>query len=142
VSTIEQDTQQQERYGRRVTPNRRRLLIALAGVVLAVSLGFIGWVTVVQRPDVNWQDLSFDVRSDAQVTVTFDVMFSSRATKAAPDGRPTGICTVQALNELQTEVGRQDVPIKAGPKGRARVTVTLTTSETAVTGLVKACKAT
>jgi hypothetical protein len=142
VSTIQQATQQQERYGRRVTPGRRRLLIALAALVLATSLGFIGWVTVIKRPDLNWQDLSFDVRSDAQVTVTFDVMFSSRATKAAPDGRPRGICTVQALNELQTEVGHQDVPIQAGPKGRARVTVTLATSEKAVTGLVKACKAT
>ena len=129
----------QERYGRRATPRRRLILIAVAALVLALALGLIGWVTVIKRPDVNWQDLSFDVRSDSQVQVTFDVTFSSRAGSRAADGRPTAICTVHALNQVQTEVGLQDVRVRAGPKGRARVTVTLPTSERAVTGLVKAC---
>jgi Domain of unknown function (DUF4307) len=134
VSTLEQ-----ERYGRRVPPHRRPILLAVAALVLVLALGFIGWITVIKRPDVNWQDLSFDVRSDSQVLVTFDVTFSSRATSEAADHRPTAICTVHALNQVQTEVGLQDVRIKAGPQGRARATVTLPTSERAVTGLVKAC---
>jgi len=130
----------QERYGRRMAPVRRRWLAVIGVLVTALlTLGFITWVTVLRRPDVSWQDLSFDVRSNAQVTVTFDVTFSSRARSAAPQRRPTAICTVQALNQLQTEVGLQDVRVRAGPGGRARAIVTLPTSELAVTGLVKAC---
>jgi hypothetical protein len=129
----------QERYGRRTTPRRRLALLAVAGLVVILALAFIGWITVLQRPGVNWQDISFDVRSDAQVQVTFDVDFSSRARSAATDGRPTAICTVHALNQVQTEVGLQDFRVQAGPKGRARATVVLPTSERAVTGLVKAC---
>lgn len=129
----------QERYGRAARPRRRLVLLVAAALVGLLALGFIGWVTVIKRPDVNWQDLSFDVRSPSQVQVTFDLAFSSRASSGAADGRPTAICTVYALNPTQTEVGRQDVRVKAGPKGRARATVTLTTSELAVTGLVKAC---
>jgi hypothetical protein len=129
----------QDRYGRQITPGRRLALIVAGAVVVVLTVGFIGWVTVIKRPDVNWQNLSFNVRSDAEVQVTFDVSFSSRARSNAPDGRPTAICTVQALNQLQTEVGLQDVRVQAGPGGRARATVNLPTSELAVTGVVKAC---
>ena len=129
----------QERYGRASTPGRRFLLLAVAGLVLVLALGFIGWVTILKRPDVTYQDISFNVRSDADVQVTFDVGFSSRARSKAPDHRPTAICTVHALNQVQTEVGLQDVRVTAGPQGRAQATVDLDTSERAVTGLVKAC---
>jgi hypothetical protein len=129
----------QERYGRAAPPRRRLILLAVAALVTVLCLAFIGWITVLQRPDVNWQDLSFDVRSDSQVQVTFDLSFSSRATSRAADGRPTAICTVHALNQVQTEVGLQDVRVRSGPHGRVRATVTLPTSERAVTGLVKAC---
>jgi hypothetical protein len=132
-------TLQQERYGRPSTPRRRLILLAVGALVLALTLGFVAWVTVIKRPDVNWQDLSYDVRSDSQVVVTFDLTFSSRAVSRAPGRRPTAICTVHALNQVQTEVGLQDFRVEAGPKGRARATVTLPTSERAVTGLVKAC---
>ena len=129
----------QERYGRASSPRQRGVLIAVALVILALALGFIGWVTVIKRPDVNYQDLGFNVRSDAEVQVTFDVSFSSRARSDAPAGRPTAICTVHALNQVQTEVGRQDVRVRGGAGGRARVTVVLPTSERAVTGVVTAC---
>jgi Domain of unknown function (DUF4307) len=129
----------QERYGRAARPARRLLLLAIVAAGLALALGFIGWVTILKRPDVTWQDLSFNVRSDAETQVTFDVAISSRARSAAPGGRPVVICTVHALNQMQTEVGLQDVRVATGPQGRARATVVLDTSERAVTGLVKAC---
>ncbi len=129
----------QERYGRAASPVRRRVLIAVAALVVALALGFIGWVTVIKRPDVNYQDIGFNVRSDAEVQVMFDVSFSSRARSGAPDRRPTAICTVHALNQVQTEVGRQDVRVRGGSGGRARVSVVLPTSERAVTGVVTAC---
>jgi hypothetical protein len=83
---------------------------------------------------VNWDDIGYHVISDAQIEVTFDVSFSNS------DGdRPTAICTIQALNDLRTEVGLRDVPVQAGPGGRVRATATLQTSERATTGLVKSC---
>jgi len=132
VSTV--STLLQDRYGRPTTPGRRRLLLALGALALAVALAFIGWVTLLERPTVNWDDIGFDVVSDAQVTVTFDVNFSGAGTE-----RSAAVCTVQALNSLTTEVGLQDARVQPGPGGRVRATVTVPTSERATTGLVKAC---
>ena len=127
----------QERYGRRSSPTRRRLLLAAAALALAAALAFIGWVTLVGRPTLNWDDVGYKVLSDAQINVTFDVTFSSGGSDS--NVPPRAICTIQALNNLRTEVGLQDVPVQAGPGGRVRATVTLQTSERATTGLVKSC---
>ena len=131
----------EERYGRRtIAPGRRLVLLAAVVVVAVLTLGFIGWITVIKRPDVNYQDLGYQVSSPAQVQVVFDVSFSGRSRSHAPGRRPTAICTVHALNAEQTEVGLQDVRVTSGPQGRARATVTLPTSERAVSAEVKACK--
>jgi hypothetical protein len=126
----------QDRYGRGRAPRRGRVALIAAGALgLLAALVWISWVALVNQPEVTWQDIGFDVRSDARTTVTFDVSFSDR-----PGGaRPTATCTVQALNTLRTEVGLQDVRVQAGPKGRTRVEVSLPTSERATTGLVKSC---
>jgi len=124
----------QDRYGRRSTPGRQRLLLAAGGLALAVALGFISWSTLFGRSSLNWDDIGFHVLSDAQIEVTFDVNFSNSG-----GDRPTAICTIQALNSLRTEVGLRDVPVQAGPGGRVRATATLQTSERATTGLVKSC---
>jgi hypothetical protein len=137
VSTLQQD-----RYGRRSSPGRRRLLLAAGGLALAAALAFVGWATINQQPTLNWDDVGYHVLSDAQVEVTFDVSFSAGGgsdSGGAGSGRPTAVCTVQALNPLRTEVGLKDVPVEAGPGGRVRATVTLDTSERATTGLVKSC---
>jgi hypothetical protein len=123
----------QDRYGPRTTPGRRRLLLALGAAVLVLTLAFIGWVTILERPAVNWDDVGFNVVSDAAISVTFDVNFSGSGSGTA------AVCTVQALNSLRTEVGLQDARVQPGPGGRVRATVTVTTSERATTGLVKAC---
>jgi hypothetical protein len=125
----------QDRYGRTSRPGQRRLLIAAGGLLLAVALAFITWITVLDRAPLNWDDIGFKVISDAQIEVTFDVNFS---TGSATD-RPSAVCTVHALNDLRTEVGLQDVTVTAGPEGRVRATMTLQTSERATTGLVKDC---
>jgi hypothetical protein len=133
----------EERYGRRARSPRRRWLLLAAGLtVVALALGWIGWVTLIRHPDVTWEDISFRIQSDAQVQVTFDVNIGAAPGPGAansPAGRRTAVCTVQALNTLRTEVGLQDFRVRAGPTGRARVTVTLPTSERATTGLVQAC---
>jgi hypothetical protein len=133
VSTLMQD-----RYGQGRTPGRRRLLLAVVAVLLAAALAFIAWVTIPQKPTVNWEDLGYHVVSDAAVEVTFDVSFSGSGASSGAD-RPFAVCSVQALNDLRTEVGLQDVRVQAGPGGRVRATATLATSERATTGLVKSC---
>jgi hypothetical protein len=125
----------EDRYGRRTTPGRRRLLLALGASALAVALAFIGWVTLFQGPTLHWDDIGYHVRSDAEVEVTFDVGF----TGSSRSDRPSADCTVQALNSLRSEVGLQDVRVQAGPSGRARATIIVRTSERAATGLVKSC---
>jgi hypothetical protein len=125
----------QERYGRHTTPGRRRLLLAAGAAALVVSLAFISWITLFASPSLNWDDIGYSVRSDSQIEVTFDVGFSG----GSDSGPPTATCTLQALNDLRTEVGLRDVPVQAGPEGRVRATAIVRTSERATTGLVKSC---
>jgi hypothetical protein len=128
MSTLAQD-----RYGRRSTPSRRRLLLGAGALALAATLGFIGWVTLYGRPSVNWSEVGYNVVSDTEIEVTFDTSFSGGS------GARSAVCSVQALNPLGTEVGLRDVVVPAGPKGRARTTATVQTSERATTGLIKSC---
>jgi hypothetical protein len=127
----------QDRYGHRSSPGRRRLLIAAAALAALAALALVGWLSLVGRPSVNWDDIGYKVLSDAQIDVTFDVNFSSVGSGSSDP--PKAICTIQALNELGTVVGLQDVPVQAGRGGRVRATATLKTSERATTGLVKSC---
>jgi len=132
VSTLVQD-----RYGRTPTPGRRRVLLAAGALGLAASLALVGWVTLTGRPTLNWDDIGYKVLSDSRIQVTFDVNFSGGSASGAD--RPTAVCTIQALNDLRTEVGLRDVPVQAGPGGRVRATAVVQTSERATTGLIKSC---
>src|SRR4051812_26208335 len=82
VSTLQQD-----RYGRR-PPSRRRLLVA-GGLALLAALAFISWVTIAHRPALNWDDVGFNVVSDAAIEVTFDVNFSGSG--ASDADRPAAV---------------------------------------------------
>lgn len=127
----------QERYGRRGPSRRTRLNLVVGGAVaVVIALGYIVWATLIHHPEVNWQDLSYDVRSPSRTTVTFEVSFNLRGHHT---GKPSATCTVQALNVESTEVGRQDVTVTAGAHNRVRATATLPTSERANTGTVAEC---
>jgi hypothetical protein len=128
----------QERYGRRSTPGRSWLLLTAGALGLAASLAFIGWVTLSGRPTLNWSEIGYSVRSDNEIEITFDVNFSGGESDSDSEPR-TAVCTIQALNDLRTEIGLRDVLVPAGPNGRARTTATVQTSERATTGLVKSC---
>jgi hypothetical protein len=125
-----------ERYGRRPSGRRARVLFVAAVVVLAgLAVAWGAWVshTVSSRP-LTWQDVGFHVTGDDAVQVTFDVRFAGSLPRDAQ-----AICTVRALNEGMSEVGLRDVTLGPASRGAVRVTVTVPTSERAVTGVVKEC---
>ncbi|GLY14683.1 hypothetical protein Kisp01_16980 [Kineosporia sp. NBRC 101677] len=132
AQTPADDSHLAERYGKRRPPNRR-LLIGLGAAAALVALAFTFWVTVIDRSKITWQDHSFSVRSASEVVITFDVQLHAGATGA--------VCTVHALNAVSTEVGLRDVTVEGGADHRARMTVTVPTSEEATTGLVRGCVA-
>jgi len=123
----------EDRYGRRSTPRRRRVLLAAGALALAASLGFIAWITL--WPSVSSSEVGYNVVSDNEIEVTFDVSVNG----GSDSGSKSAVCSVQALNNLGTEVGLRDVVVPVGPKGQARATATVQTSERATTGLIKSC---
>lgn len=125
----------EERYGRRGGPGSRALLVA-AGVVLgALAVAWGLWVArgVAAEP-LTWQDVGFAVRGDDRTDVTFDVHFDADLA-----GDAEAVCTLRALNQVRAEVGLRDVTVGPASRGSVRTTMTVPTSERAVTGLVKEC---
>lgn len=122
-----------ERYGR-TEGVRRPVLIAAAALGLLLATAFAAWVAVARQPELTWDDIGYRMISDGEVELTFDVTFTG-----ADAGHARAVCQLQALNSLRTEVGRRDVTVEAGPRGRVRATTTLRTSEPATTALVTAC---
>jgi hypothetical protein len=123
-----------QRYGRGPDDprrTRRRLAVALVGFT-ALAAGFAGWAAV-HRADssVTWNDLGFvSPPDDSHATVAVRIEF-------APGG--SAVCTVRAVNAVQTEIGRADVRIGPSASGVVTLDVPLRTSERATAAGVKAC---
>ena len=119
------------RYGPAPTASatvwRRLGLAALILVALAV-LAWVGIATL--RDPVQWRDVGYHINGSTSIDVTFDVTKSTSA---------TATCRVRALSQSYAEVGVTDVPVGTGTTSTQRVTVTVPTSETAVTGTVQTC---
>ena len=119
------------RYGpaptARTTTWRRLGLVVLVLAALAV-LSWVGIATL--RDPVQWRDVGYHVNGATSIDVTFDVTKSTSA---------TATCRVRALSQSYAEVGVTDVPVGPGTTSTQRVTVTVPTSETAVTGTVQTC---
>jgi hypothetical protein len=90
-----------QRYG----PAHRKpvgVLIAV-GVVVAALLAWLVWAGLLAAtPDVRWEVTGYSDVTDRSIQITFTV------TKQVHD---TAICTVQARDEQNNEVGRADVPV-------------------------------
>jgi hypothetical protein len=111
----------------RVVAWRRAALVVL---VLA-ALGVLAWIGIhTLRDPVQWRDVGYHVNGATSVDVTFDVTKSPSA---------SATCHIHALSQTFAEVGVQDVPVGPGTTSTQRLTVTLPTSELAVTGTVVAC---
>lgn len=104
--------------------------VGLAALVLA-AVAVLAWVGVYMlRDPVQWRDVGYHVNGSNSIDVTFDVTKSPSA---------SATCRVHALSQSFAEVGVQDVPVGPGTTSTQRVTVTIPTSETAVTGTVVTC---
>ena len=123
-----------ERYGRSPADPRRtrRLLIGAFAAFTALGVGFAGWVGLHQAGrTVTWTDQGFvGPPDDAHATVSVQVTLPAGA---------SAVCTVRAVNAVQTEVGRADVVVGPSASGVVRLAVPLRTSELATAGGVKAC---
>lgn len=120
------------RYG--PAPTVRTLWWRRAGLVVLVlaALGVLAWVGLFMlRDPVQWRDVGYHVNGATSIDVTFDVTKSPSA---------SATCHVHALSQTFAEVGVQDVPVGPGTTSTQRLTVTLPTSERAVTGTVVSCR--
>ncbi|HEY0118514.1 MAG TPA: DUF4307 domain-containing protein [Cellulomonas sp.] len=106
----------------------RRLGLAVLVLAAVAVLTWLGITTL--RDPVQWRDVGYHVNGSTSIQVTFDV---TKATSAS------ATCRVHALSEAYAEVGVMDVPVGPGTTTTQRVTVTIPTSETAVTGTVQTC---
>jgi hypothetical protein len=125
------------RYGRPASPGRRRVIVGVLAVLVALAVGWAAYFAVTTgNPTVTWQDLGYRI-TPAGVDVTFEVTFDNSAGPSA-----TAVCTAQAQNQVHTVVGSKDV--RVGPLGSSgfrtlRIRTTVPTSEPAITGLVTGC---
>jgi hypothetical protein len=120
------------RYGPAPTARARTWRrLALAALILA-ALAVLAWVGIATlRDPVQWRDVGYHVDGSTSIDVTFDV---TKATTAS------ATCRVRALSQAFAEVGVADVPVGPGTTSTQRVTVTIPTSERAVTGTVQTCR--
>ena len=119
------------RYGRTGAASTGRRWIVPAIVLAVLGTGVFIWLgSGVARDPVQWQDVGFSIAGPQSIDVTFEV------TKA-PD--TTVQCRVQALNQGFAEVGVSSVEIGPSTARVQRFTVTVATSELAVSGTVDGC---
>jgi hypothetical protein len=121
-----------DRYGRPSSPARRRGLVAAATLLLAAVVGWAAWAALTgSAGGLSWNDVGYRVHGPTAVDVTFDVGVAQGGTRV--------VCTLRALNAGHAVVGLIDVELTPARAGTVRLTRTVPTSETAVTGVVKAC---
>ncbi len=120
------------RYGPEPTARsvrRGRLALVTAGVLGVALVVWIG-LSLAGRP-VSWKDVGFHVQGPQAIDVTFEVTKPKEATVR---------CTVTALSESYAQVGVRSVDVGPADTATRRVTVTVQTSELAVTGTVEPCE--
>ena len=124
-----------DRYGRSRTarnPRRRRLIIAaIAIVTIGAIIWWLLWTDVLGlNPSVVSRDTGHSLISDSQVSVSFDLTVTQ--------GRQAA-CAIQALNPDFAVVGWKIFLYPASQERLRQITETITTTESATTGLVYSC---
>lgn len=117
------------RYGERKTNPKRNRILTIVGVgVLTIVAAWFGFANY---SPLSFKDLGYRVLSDYRVEVDFEL--------TRPQGA-VAICSIEALNNSFAQVGWVEVIIPATEQTTTRNTITLTTTELAVTGLVDECR--
>lgn len=120
-----------ERYGRgRQRGIDKRVGWILAAVLLLGGLAvllFGGWQ---ENSRVEFRDLAYSVKSDREVSVSFEV--------TAPAGAELA-CTLEALSTSFATVGWKVFELDPSADRTRRFTETLVTTSPATTGIVRSC---
>ena len=118
-----------KRYGVKQSNPKRNRVLALIGVALLTVTA--AWFGFANYSPVSFQDLGYRVLSDTRVEIDFELT------------RPAGVdvvCSLEALNNQFAPVGWKELVIPGSETTKVRNTITLNTTELAVTGLVDECR--
>ena len=120
------------RYGRRPPRSaRRKVILAAVGIATLTALTLVVWSAYVRaQPGVQGLTVSYDVRSDREVTVRVEV--------TKPDGRAAQ-CTVVAQDLKARIVGSGTISAPAAGS-RVYVDTVLETTRRAILGKVESCR--
>jgi hypothetical protein len=119
-----------QRYGQRPKRDPKQYrVVAIAGVVLMTMTAM--WFGYANYSPVTHQDIGFRVISQWQVEVDFELSKPQDATV---------VCSIQALNNSYLAVGYLEVELGPSDFQTNRHTVSVNTTELAVTGLVDECR--
>jgi hypothetical protein len=119
-----------ERYGR---TNGRQRVIALTLIVVlgATSIGFVGWVALLQStPEVQSRLTYFDFPDDNTAVARLTVVRDDETTIAT--------CLLQAVSEDHMLVGESEITVTTGPATQS-VEVTIPTERRATTVRTDGC---
>ncbi|HET7386396.1 MAG TPA: DUF4307 domain-containing protein [Nocardioidaceae bacterium] len=122
-----------ERYGG-PRPAGRRLVVALAAILLAAGLAWVVWASVfAASPRVSSQLVSFDVAGEHAVHARITVVRSSPSVRAS--------CLLQAVATDHSVVGEIDVEVGPGGATTSTLTRSLRTDRRATSVELKGCLA-
>ena len=118
-----------KRYGVKQSNPKRNKVLAIVGVAaLTITAAWFGFANY---SPLSFQDLGYRVLSDTRVEVDFEI--------TRPQGADV-VCSLEALNNQFAPVGWIELVIPGSDSTKVRNTVTINTTELAVTGLVDECR--
>jgi hypothetical protein len=118
-----------KRYGVKQSNPKRNKVLAIAGVAALTITA--AWFSFSNYSPLSFQDLGYRVLSDTRVEVDFE--------GTRPEGSDV-VCSLEALNNQFAPVGWIELVIPGSDSTKVRNTVTINTTELAVTGLVDECR--
>ncbi|ANS78702.1 hypothetical protein SGUI_1306 [Serinicoccus hydrothermalis] len=121
--------EQAEAEERRRHGDRRWWVVGVVAV-LVMSVLAVVWGLSATVGRVHWVDTGFEVVSDSQVDVRFDLR---------RDPSREAVCRLEAQSESHVVVGRTEVRVPPSDSSPSRHVESLTTASPAVTGYVEEC---
>jgi hypothetical protein len=121
------------RYGRSAderADHKLKIAGAVLGAILLAVVVWIGYDYVSGKSALNAQVVTFDIASKDKVTMGLDVN---------KDTGTAGTCTVRALDEYHSEVGRKDIAFTRG-QSVSHITVDLRTTSRASSAELISCQ--